>query len=49
MKNIIHVAQLFEIGEVLNVSEYGSGIINETYLVKIRSGQKLYIHQINRW
>ena len=45
MKNIIHVAQLFEIGEVLNVSEYGSGIINETYLVKNRSGQKFILQK----
>jgi len=48
MKNIIHVAQLFEIGEVLNVSEYGSGIINETYLVKIRSGQKFILQKHHR-
>jgi len=45
MKNIIHVAQLFEIGEVLNVSEYGSGIINETYLVKNRSRQKFILQK----
>jgi len=45
MKNIIHVAQLFEIGEVLDISKYGSGIINETYLVKNRSGQKFILQK----
>ena len=45
MKNIIHIAKLFEIGEVLNVSEYGSGIINDTYLVKNRSGQKFILQK----
>ena len=45
MNNIIHVAQLFEIGEVLNVSEYGSGIINETYLAENTSKQKFILQK----
>jgi Ser/Thr protein kinase RdoA (MazF antagonist) len=45
MKNIIHVAQLFEIGKVFNISEYGSGIINETFLVKNRDGQKFILQK----
>lgn len=44
MKNFIDTAQQFKIGKVLNVSEYGSGLINNTYLVETTSEQK-YILQ----
>ena len=48
MKNINHIAQLFEIGKVLNISEYGSGIINETFLVESTSGQKFILQKQHR-
>ncbi|MCH7926957.1 MAG: phosphotransferase [Candidatus Dadabacteria bacterium] len=45
MNNIIQIAHLFEIGEVLNVLEYGSGIINETYLAENTSKQKFILQK----
>jgi Ser/Thr protein kinase RdoA (MazF antagonist) len=45
MKNIIPIAQQFKIGKVLNISEYGNGIINETYLVENTSGEKFILQK----
>ena len=42
MKEIISIAQKFDIGKVKNVSDYGSGLINKTYLVQNSDNQKLF-------
>ncbi len=45
MKKVISIAEQFEIGKVLNVSEYGSGIVNDTYLVENNSDQRFILQK----
>ncbi|HSG30774.1 MAG TPA: phosphotransferase, partial [Thermodesulfobacteriota bacterium] len=45
MKKVISISEQFAIGKVLDVSEYGSGIVNDTYLVENTSGQKFILQK----
>jgi len=48
MKEIIPIAQKFDIGRVTNVSNYGSGLINETYLVQNSDNQKFVLQNLHK-
>ncbi len=48
MKNIVTIAEKFNIGKVSDIREYGSGIINETFLVENKSGEKFILQKQHR-